>query len=431
MRVYPEELVHGTKRSENSLFNKNLIEADSDSIFLLRKICRSSEAKRLHFATSIGDVNLIKSNLDGGDEINCLDKYGQTALHYAALRNCERSVETLLSRGSRIDLKNNDGDTAFDLAMRNRHNKISEMINQRKLHLDSEFLEAALDSDFEKAKTFLAKGADIDNRDKSGNTVLHHAAANGKVEFVAELLKAGADADAKNKNRDTPLHYATLINCERTVETLLSGGSRINAENKNGNTAFDLARKNNHQKIIEMINQRKLHLNSEFFKAVVVDLDFEKAKTFLAKGADINNRDESGNTVLHHAAANGKVEFVAELLKAGADPNAKNKDLDTPLHYAVIDNNISVVEALLGKVVLCDTDDIAIRFNTNKLNIDAEKRIKAKNKLGETPLDLAKENNGGEIIEIFSKVLQPESFLKKTSARKINGKTNASLCSIQ
>ena len=424
MKIHPEESTH-------SFFNKNLIEADSDSIDLLREICLSSEAKRLHFSASIDNVELINSNLDRGDEINCLDKHGQTALHYAALRNCERSVETLLSRGSRIDLKNNDGDTAFDLAMRNGHDKISEMINQRTLYLDSEFFKAALNSDFEKAKTFLAEGADIDNRDESGNTALHHAAANGEVESVAELLKAGADADAKNKDLYTPLHYATLINCERTVETLLSGGSRIDAENNDGDTAFNLARKNNHQKIIEMINQRKLHLNSEFFKAVVVDLDFEKAKTFLAKGANVNTRDGERNTALHYAAANGEVESVVELLKAGADAEAKNKNLDTPLHYAVINSQTSVVGAqtsvvgaLLGKTEFWQPAHLI------------KKRIEAKNINGDTPLDLAKKD---DILNIFSEVIdfieqvqqQPQSLLKKPSAEELNGKTKSSCCSIQ
>jgi len=451
MKIHPEKLAHSTKISEHSFFNKELIEANSDP-FLLRKICHSLEAKYLHFAASIDEVELINRTLEGRPtDIDCLDKHGQTPLHYAALRSCEGAVEALLSRGSRIDLKNNDGDTAFDLAIRNPHEKILEMIVKRKLHLDSEFFEAVVvNLDFEKAKTFLAKGADINNRDESGNTVLHYVVANGEVEFVAELLKAGADADAENKDRDTPLHYATLINCERKVETLLSGGSRIDAKNKDGYTAFDLARKNNHQKIIEMINQRKLHLNSEFFKAALLDLNFEKAKTFLAKGANVNIRDESGNTALHNAAAYGEVEFVVELLKAGADVNirdksgntalhhaatngevesvvellkaradaeAKNKAHYTPLHCAVIYSETSVVEALLGKTEFRQPAHLIKR------------RIEAKNIYGQTPFDLVEKDN---ILNIFSEVIgqeeeqqQPQSPLKKPSAEKLNGKTES------
>jgi len=414
MKIHPE-------KSEHSFFNQELIEAYPVPS-LLREICLSLEAKRLHFAASIDEVELIKDILeDKLTDIDCLDGHGQTALHYAALRSCEGAVEALLSRGSRIDLKNKDGDTALDLAIRNSDEEIIEMIVKRKLHLDSEFSKAVVGPDFEKAKNFLAKGANVNTKDANGNTALHHAVANGKVKFVVELLKAGADADAKNKNGDTPLHCATLINCEGAVEALLSGGSRIDAKNKGGYTAFDLARKNNHQKIIEMINQRKLYLNSEFFEAAVVDPDFEKAKNFLAKGANVNTKDVNGNTALHHAAANGEVAFVVELLKAGANAEAKNKNRDTPLHYAVINSETSVVEALLGKTEFWQPAHLITR------------RIQAKNIREETPLDLVEKD---DILDIFSEVIgqeeqqqppqqQPQSPLRKPSAKKVNEKTGS------
>ena len=142
MKIHPE-------KSEHSFFNKELIEADSKN--LLEKACKLLEATDLHFAASIDEVELINWILEGGPtDIDCRDKHGQTPLHYAALRSCEGAVEALLSRGSRIDLKNNDGDTAFDLAMRNPHEKIIEMIVKRKLHLESNLLYYLIQTQTEK-----------------------------------------------------------------------------------------------------------------------------------------------------------------------------------------------------------------------------------------------------------------------------------------
>ena len=56
----------------------------------------------------------------------------------------------------------------------------------------------------------------------------------------------------------------------------------------------------------------------------------------IAKGADVNAKDEEyGAIPLHHAAQAGHKEIVELLIAAGADVNAKNKDGKTPLDWAV------------------------------------------------------------------------------------------------
>lgn len=54
----------------------------------------------------------------------------------------------------------------------------------------------------------------------------------------------------------------------------------------------------------------------------------------LAKGADVNGRDENGATALHRAAASARKEVVELLLAKGADPRAKCNAGKTPLHEA-------------------------------------------------------------------------------------------------
>lgn len=83
MKIHPEELTH-------SFFNTNLIKANSKN--LLEKACKLLEATDLHYAASIDNVKSINSILESRlIDIDCRDKHGQTPLHYAALRNCERS----------------------------------------------------------------------------------------------------------------------------------------------------------------------------------------------------------------------------------------------------------------------------------------------------------------------------------------------------
>jgi ankyrin repeat protein len=55
-------------------------------------------------------------------------------------------------------------------------------------------------------------GAQIDARDRDGETPLHWAALRGHKEAARRLLKRGADVAAANDFLDTPLHW-----CARKV----------------------------------------------------------------------------------------------------------------------------------------------------------------------------------------------------------------------
>ena len=52
----------------------------------------------------------------------------------------------------------------------------------------------------------------------------------------------------------------------------------------------------------------------------------EALKFLLANGADVNARAENGDTALHKAHVNGKVEIGRILLEHDADPNIEDND---------------------------------------------------------------------------------------------------------
>ncbi|HAU28844.1 MAG TPA: hypothetical protein DCW68_01875 [Rhodospirillaceae bacterium] len=71
------------------------------------------------------------------------------------------------------------------------------------------------------------------------------------------------------------------------------------------------------------------------------------AQHLLENGADINCRDEHGNTPLHQAAWNRKPKMAKFLILHGAKINAVTENWYTPLHHAAFQQNPAIVQMLI------------------------------------------------------------------------------------
>ena len=63
----------------------------------------------------------------------------------------------------------------------------------------------------------------------SGDSALHRAAFNDRMEMVDALLRAGADVDAPNAHGFTPLHNAVVKRCIDSARLLLRAKANVNA----------------------------------------------------------------------------------------------------------------------------------------------------------------------------------------------------------
>jgi predicted nicotinamide N-methyase len=91
-----------------------------------------------------------------------------------------------------------------------------------------ELLDAARYNDIDVVRALIKCHPDLLNYqdEKSGNTALHMAAANGHHVVVQLLLSAGADATVINQAGNTPLHWASASGKDLVVEILLAQSSQ-------------------------------------------------------------------------------------------------------------------------------------------------------------------------------------------------------------
>jgi ankyrin repeat protein len=99
-------------------------------------------------------------------------------------------------------------------------------------------IEAAKSGDVENLKSLVKLGSRVDCRNEEGDTALMYAAAFGKVEALRWLLNAGASVHVKNECWITPLMDASMSGAYECMKELLAAGSSLDSVDDEGQTAL-------------------------------------------------------------------------------------------------------------------------------------------------------------------------------------------------
>src|SRR6185503_5467228 len=100
-------------------------------------------------------------------------------------------------------------------------------------------------------------------------------------------------------------------------------------------------------------------MNKEW-KAATKHADLEKVRRLVENGADINSKDEYGQTALMNAAHRGQFDLVRLLLEKGADLNTTAKYNLSALLLALIAGHPDVARLLIEAGA-----DVNLRSNMN------------------------------------------------------------------
>ena len=132
--------------------------------------------------------------------------------------------------------------------------------------------------------------------------------------------------------------------------------------------------------VVRVLLEADIYSNHQKTRALFSAIEhnyIDIVQLFLAAGADVNAKDNEGETALMTAASDGSTEIVRQLLAAGADVHAKDNRGKTALIFAVRDGSTEKVQQLLAAGA-----DVNIADNA-----------------GQTALTIAKKNRYKEIEE--------------------------------
>ena len=165
-----------------------------------KKLTKSTEpaeltepTKSLHQAAADGDLEIVKSLISKGADVNAKDERENTPLCYAVKSGKMEVVQLLVESGADVNAMGKNDRPPLYMAVEEDNIAI--------------------------AKYLIAHGADVNAGDNW--TALQQAPYSSSVEMVKLLISKGADVNAKTDRGQTPLSLAKERGHKQIVELLL------------------------------------------------------------------------------------------------------------------------------------------------------------------------------------------------------------------
>lgn len=358
----------GPEGCQQTLLHRAIDEnKESTAIFLIRSKCDldsprqpgpngegGDEAKDksspLHLCCLWGLVEVLKTLIGHGANVNALDAENATPLH-VAIRNRQEEIITILLCHPGIDLKLRDkaGDTPFAVALKLRNHKTAQRILNYLPYaaeqMDSKgrnFLHLAIiNDDLESVLFLLSIQVDVNSRvhDASQSTPMHLAVVSKVEMIVRNLILAEARLNERDAYQKTPLHVAAERGNLCTLSILLQNGIDYNAVDGEGNNALHIAVRAGHLGIVrELLVQSRINAEAVNLKgrnplhelcrcgednnaAMICSLFIECMPKY-----PINATDMDGNSPLILAFTRGQAPLCRVLVKQGACLGKENRD---------------------------------------------------------------------------------------------------------
>ena len=212
----------------------------------------------------------------------------------------------------------------------------------KKEDIAQEFLQELFKPNFD--ETILTKLSqnskfDINYKDTRGNNFLHKCLAHKKFKSASWLVKNGIDLTARDKNGIPTLELIIETRNPLLLKLFLDTAKSkidINEKDQYGRTAIQNSTILGYKEMSEVLLEYGADINStdDHNRNVIFDALSFGNKNFINKlleynDLELNNIDDTQNTIMHHPQVLQDDDNAIKLLQAGADATIKNKDGET------------------------------------------------------------------------------------------------------
>jgi ankyrin repeat protein len=315
-----------------------------------------------------GETEKARAFFLGKVDINSRDPQGRTPLHVAAEREDPFLTAFFISLGAELDAADSQGRTPLGISAEKYDGATGKVLSAagadihhplpdgsspalRALQGREDFLSAILTP------------ASINTFDTAGRTVLHLAAAAGRVSAVNSIIEAGASINKTDREGRTALDLAlsrpdSRDHIEIAEKLILAGGysenplfayfapavrsSNYNIRMADGFALIHLAAQEAYTGLLDFLMAKRVDINIKNSSGATPLHEAARAghvsimETLIDRGADLNAQDAKGNSVMHIAVPpHAHERALGLLLSRGANPNLRDEHGESPLHIAI------------------------------------------------------------------------------------------------
>jgi ankyrin repeat protein len=215
-------------------------------------------------------------------------------------------------------------------------------------------------------------GSDVRAVNKNGMTLLHDAAALNLIGVAKFLVSKGANVNVQGMDNLTPLMVAVVQGSIEVAKFLISVGADVNAKHITGGTSLDIARGTGNMEMVRLLSDTSgMSAEPITFTATEQAKIDEFLRHYRQYKGDVKAVDKDGHTLLYWAALASDIVVVKFLVSKGADVNSKDNDGQSPIHVVASGGENANIE--IAKFLISNGAD-----------------VNARNNIGSTPLDAAK-----------------------------------------
>ncbi|VDI13263.1 Hypothetical predicted protein [Mytilus galloprovincialis] len=349
---FPKHVYYDTPGIHQSIV-RLLLEYQADV-----SLCNYKGKTALHIACETGDYAVVKVLVESEADLTVCDNDGNTPLDLACQREHTDVVTLLLNSFTNISQLDNDGKTAL--------HSVCKGYGSRKKDVGWFFVnpwQHPTDTDIEAHKSvievLLHKKADINKRNKHGETPLHTACTYGPVDVVTMLLNEGADISLCDMKGQSTVYKACAGGNSSILNILLQRNANFLKCDNDGNSALHVTCKNRGKVkkkgpsgYINFKLPCKLSSTSKFefeefsiYKADGFECVF---KILVDQNVDLNIRNNCQQTPLHIATEGGHLPLVNMIVERNVDVNVCDNKGQSPLYLACEMRHIDIVKTLLS-----------------------------------------------------------------------------------